>query len=62
MGPLYIHFRFTADMFEIPLYLTPDKSYFSSISPIVHHVTGAQLRRLSPVDAHTVALKPLMGK
>jgi len=29
---------------------------------IVPHVVGAQLCRLSPVDAHTVALKPLMGK
>jgi len=29
-----------------------------AISPMV----GAQLFRLSPVDAHTVALKPLVGK
>ena len=26
------------------------------------HVVGAQLYRMSPVDAHTVALKPIRGK
>jgi len=26
------------------------------------HLVGAQLCRLSPIDAHTVALKPVMGK
>jgi len=26
------------------------------------HLVGAQMCRLSPVEAHTVALKPMMGK
>jgi len=29
---------------------------------LVSQVVGAQLCWLSPVDAHTVALKPVMGK
>jgi len=33
-----------------------------ALSISVPHVVGAQLFRLSPVDAHTVSMKPLMGK
>jgi len=51
-------------------YLTSEKLLFKDLKMIKSsvdkigspHLVGAQLCRLSPIDAHTIALKPVMGK
>jgi len=38
------------------------KCIYLIVEAYIPHLVGAQLCRLSPVDAPTVALKPVMGK
>jgi len=45
---------------KVSVYLIIDE--FLKFLPLYPHLVGAQLCRFSPVDAHTVALKPVMGK